>query len=168
MHGIVGAIVKYLMSNEYGPADRLVETLVLLLIFYEVAAGIKRHREETKRKKLIENKRKGIYEFAKRGEGLQISMPLGAAEVVKEDRKNWINEVDAWTTETETFLGKLSSRASWRFMQADNPDPKDVMVRLPTGASYCVYDYPDLICYRVLVMRLGNLHRIIENVEAYL
>lgn len=168
MRGIVGRFLKHLMSNDYGPADRVLEALVFLLILWEVVAGIVRSQKEKKRKRFVEAKRRAIYEFAKRGEALQVSMPLGPTEAVKQDQEKWVNEVDTWSSETETFLGKLCSRASWRFMQVANPGSKDVMVRLPNGESHCVYNFAALICYRGLVVKLGNLHGIIENVEAYL
>ena len=73
-------IAKHLLSDSYGPLDRLLELGVFLFIAYEVIVGIVRHRRATRRQKELKQIVTSLSQFMDDGLGLQRSVPDTAKE----------------------------------------------------------------------------------------
>src|SRR6266480_2824921 len=91
---LVGMIIKHLLSNEYGPWDRVVEFGVFALILYEVIVGIVRHRRKTKRQKHLAGIVAELARFMDNGQQLQRQVPTYFASSRPQESYQWIIAVN--------------------------------------------------------------------------
>jgi hypothetical protein len=73
---MLGPIAKHLLSDLYGPLDRLLEIGVFLLIAYEVIVDVRRHYKETKRRKELDRIVTSLSKLMDKGQSLQESTPI--------------------------------------------------------------------------------------------
>ena len=112
---MLSMIVKHLLSNEYGPWDRIIEFGVFGLILYEVIVNFVRHRRKTKRQKHLAGIVAELARFMDKGQQLQRQVPAYFASSRPQESYKWIIAVNEWSLGTETYLAKHSGRASLSF-----------------------------------------------------
>jgi hypothetical protein len=154
-----------LLSNEYGPFDRLVELGVFLLILYEVGVNVRNHRRDKKRKALLDARVAELKEFAEKGKVISQSVPTPFTTNRDFVTVDWILQVNKWNDEVLTHLAKYSHSASIFFPVISNSIKDSFRVNTPTGSTQIAPDADGP--YQELIEKLGNLQRIMENPEAY-
>src|SRR5437879_989714 len=101
------AIARHLLSNEYGPFDRLVELGVFLFVGYEVVIEIWHRRKARIRAKYIAMRVAEMREAISKGQRLQLSTPKSGDPHVVE----WAQAVTNWGEETRVLLKSFSAHA---------------------------------------------------------
>lgn len=135
----------------FSPADTailFVVSLMLLTIFWQAVMRFAHQRA------LANWQRDLFYAMA---EGLELEVT--ARPQVRESSSlplNWTRDVQLWITQTGSMLERYSAQAGISFRYS--PDPGRMYMRYVNGPSE----------YKVLLVRLKNLHGIIEHPEAYL
>ena len=141
------AIIKHLLSYEYGPYDRLLEFLVLALIAYEVMGNIWHGRR-------LRLRFASIFRLIHNGQELAHSVPIHpVADQAGIDA--WKKKLDVWMQETHRFLQKCSPQAVTIFLQSGH------VVENPHVAPMLRADCA------TLMMRLDNLRAIMEKPDVY-
>jgi hypothetical protein len=97
------SICRHLISNEYGPFDRVVEFLVLALIAYEVIVFPVYH------KWTVGKKSKVILVFLADDQRLHDTPP--GSQASEEEAKAWVDEVKNWILAVQSFLAKDAKSA---------------------------------------------------------
>lgn len=143
----------------------VIETLVLLLILYEVIVGIRRHRREEKRAKELAHIIAALSEIMNKGKELQLSVP-DPATTDWPVHDSWMKSVKAWSSDTNTFLATHSSRASSAFLLLLDTASVTSMVIRPNDSSFQLHGYLREY-YQRLVVQLSNLRQIMEKPEVY-
>jgi hypothetical protein len=153
---MLGLIAKHIMSNEYGPLDRILEFLVFALIAYEVVAGIVRGLRERKRAKIVCERSEKIRQIVAKGQELQSDTPRFGTNMMA--IAAWTNSVKEWLLSAQELMGSYSPQA---------------VVALSHDTSGEVPPWWDSIAvaariqYGTLIASLNNLQRILEKPEVY-
>jgi hypothetical protein len=136
---------------EFSPADTailVVVSLLLLAIFWQAIVCLAHRRA------LAKWQRDLFYAMA---EGLELEVT--ARPQIRESSTlplHWKRDMQLWVTQTGSMLERYSAQAGISFRYS--PDPGRIYMRYVNGPSE----------YKVLLVRLKNLHGIIEHPEAYL
>jgi hypothetical protein len=144
-------IARHLMSNEYGPFDRLVELGVFLFVGYEVVMGIWYRRKAKIRGGLVAQRVAAMRDAMSRGQELQLCTPASGNPNVDE----WAQAVSNWGEETRVLLKSFSAHAETAFLMQTPVSP---FITSSIGA---------LSEYISLISRLSNLRGIIEKPDVY-
>jgi hypothetical protein len=97
-----------------------IEALVVVLILYELIAETIRRRREHRRQAGINLKVVVLSELVDKGVRLQSVVP---DETITSDHRitaKWLEDVEAWTTETNEYLLLHSKQASDAFLLSPN------------------------------------------------
>ena len=168
---MVGAVLKHLITGEYGPLDRILEFLVFALILYEVINGIRHHRRNDKRQKFLNEQRDFIAGFIPAGEELKVSLPgmSGTPALTPEHRREaeaWRQKTSLWISSTAETLGQRSPRARSAFMNVTETSYSPSMAWKADGSPW--YAAEDVApSFRKLLAHLDNLHKMLANPEPY-
>jgi hypothetical protein len=160
---LMGAIVKHLLSNEYGPFDRLLELGVFALIAYEVIVGIRRHRKESKRKSQIAGITATLCEFMEEGRAIREAVPPGGPDAAGK----WLDEVGAWSEKVRAFLAGRSAVAAATFLLITSQPVAPRMIWKPQDSTRFIIGGIILETYESHSDRLDNLRAIIKAVDTY-
>lgn len=165
---MIGILLKQLFSGEYGPFDRFLEIGVLLLILYEVLTGIRARWGES-------GQRKSRRQFV-----AELSICLDAGAALQQQVPNpyipseyngkllpWIKKIDEWVDQVNSILKNRTSAASTAFIIVANSHEMDCTVHFPER-GICRLEGLERETYQRLLAHMRNLHRIIENPEAYI
>jgi hypothetical protein len=158
-------IAKHLLSDSYGPWDRVLELGVFLFIAYEVIVNIVRHRRETHRKKKLKQIVTSLSRFMDEGRGLQGSVPDPAEEEL-EVLQSWMLDTGAWGNKVSEFLAVHSQHASAAFLLVHNSSSADSVVFTQSGHFFSLAS-PVREHYQRLLTQLNNLRHITEKPEVY-
>jgi hypothetical protein len=142
----------------------VIEALVLLLILYEVIVGDIRHRRERQSRLAISKRVSELSWLMDKGQRIQTCVPdpqITNWQLVKP----WIDSVQAWKEETNTFLAARSPRASSAFMLITDAGNMDSVVHF-SGRQFALTGEVREF-YQRLVIQLANLRRIMEQPDAY-
>lgn len=141
-------ICRHLISGEYGPFDRIVELLVLVLIAWEVVIV------PLYRKRVVRRKSREILAFITAGESLQNTIPRGGSS---DDEVNvWVDKVKEWMLTVHSFLQKDVKQAVAVFNH--HTIGPHYSLRVPPQADPWVHE---------LDARLRNLQSILEKPDVY-
>jgi hypothetical protein len=168
---MLGAILKHLVTGEYGPLDRLLEFLVFVLILYEVGSGIVRHHRAKKRQRLLNEQREFLARLIRAGEQLKESLPgmSGAQMFTAEyhrEAEAWRRKIIFWVSNTAQGLRERSARTESAFMNVRDTNPSPGFASKADGTIW--YFQQDISAhYRKLVAHLDNLQKIVANPELY-
>jgi hypothetical protein len=143
-----------------------IETLVLLLILYEVIVGVVDRRNERKRQSAITRIVATLFEFMKSGRKLQASVSDPSFDPPNEIDQ-WIDSVKRWTVDTNAFLAQHSPPAAVAFLLVVNAHRIDSTIFSPNGQFCFTVVGHQRECYQQLLAQLDNLRKIIEKPEAY-
>jgi hypothetical protein len=103
--------------------------------------------------------------YLDRGRLLQSSVPNQAFNPGLELMK-WVEDVKAWSTETEAFLATVSPRAAAAFTHVINAGQADRAIRQSEGRMMPISGYFGDV-YQILQVKLNNLQKITETVVIY-
>lgn len=157
---LMGEIIKHLLSNEYGPFDRLLEIGVFLLILYEIISPYTLIRRRIRRKRLckIEGDLRG---FITDGEAIRINASDWRQKTYDHRLKESAEE---WTARVEDYLGQ-SKRALAEFQRIHLEDAQRLHIDEFGGIARSSGASGDIV--QLLGSRLENLHRIAQRCEDY-
>jgi hypothetical protein len=142
-------MLRRLLSNEYGPFDRLVELGVFVFVGYEVIAGWWHRRQGQKRYiELSAIKQDGNRLLR----GFAFSFTQSADE--RERERDWIESVKTWIQGTALFLRKRSAKASLAFLPED---VEEISFSTPHGTTWKY----------LLEERLNTLGEIMDSVDKF-
>ena len=159
-------IAKHLLSDSYGPWDRLLELGVFLFIAYEVIVGIVRHRRATRRQKELKQIVTSLSQFMDDGLGLQRSVP----DTAKEESGvllSWMMNTNVWGDKASDFLAAHSRQASAAFLLVHDSSSADSVVFTLSGDEFFYLASPIREHYQRLLTQLNNMRQIIEKPEVY-
>jgi hypothetical protein len=163
------AVVRHLLSNEYGPLDRLIELGVFLLIFVEVVVGLGSYLKRRNRKKFLEGRREWLSQLVAEGEKLRHDTPPEAEWSTGDPALyKWIEQLDSWSGRTVEALKESSPKAAVTFNLFRNSGAREVIVYTPNkvGRPFQVSGQVR-VAYERLVSQLGNLTEIVEKSDVY-
>jgi len=154
-----------MLFNGFTAADTwllVIEVMVLALISYEVISSVRHKRKMVQR--VAE-----VFPFVERGQKLHASVPEQRNDMSAQDieaNQMWMEKFKAWDSETQALLSDKSSKAASIFIHVVTAAKTD-RARWDSGGSVH-YLYGDIgNIYQLLQIKLDNLHRIIENPDAY-
>ena len=128
----------------------IIELLVLVLIAYEVGAGVWRAIQTHRRVK-------AIFQRMSLGQDLQSKAPSGGTD--EPTATAWVNSVKTWMQETYNLLARYSPQAAASFVH--DQGGASVQYSGITGNAQA-RDW-----YRTLISRINNLRGIMEKPEIY-
>ena len=143
----------------------VIETLVLLLIFYEIIAETIRRTREHRRQSSINERVVELSRFVDRGLRLQSVVPDEAITTDQRIMAKWLAGLEMWTEEANAYLLLHSPRASAAFLLTSNAGDVNYFV-VSLGRQFALNGRMRE-SYQRLVVQLENLKRIIERPEAY-
>jgi hypothetical protein len=156
----VDVIDLYTTLEELGEVVRpfdwlmlIIETLVLLLIAYEVIIGSLHRREDSKRQDALHDRIMALARLMDRGQKLKRTAPQVGVDGVP-----WVKSVHEWGRDTEAFLDTCSAHASSKFLDETNMQ----------SVSYPQLAQEVWVWYSLLDRKLSNLQTIIQNSTVYL
>lgn len=148
---MICAIVRHLLSNEYGPFDRLLEFAVLAFIAYEVVTSVWHKRK-------IRRRSKEIFQLFSKGQALQYAAPP-AGTMDEAIVAAWVESVKAWIMEVHKFLEGYSAQAAASFIHESGG--VSVTYRGVSGLAEAQS------WYATLQTRLNSLRNIMEKLDVY-
>jgi hypothetical protein len=155
-----------IMSEPIRPFDWWmlgIEAAVLILIAYEIVAGVRERRGDRRRKRLLDEKRNMIWGFVLQGRELRYQTPPSQSREAAE----WVNSVKKWEVVVVGALGEHSERASGTF------------TLVAAGRQYEVVELPNKfqtrftvsgevsMTYQRLMTQLELLNEIMEKADFY-
>ena len=100
----------------------IIELLVLGLIAYEVVSGWLRHREGERRRIFLGARVSDLSRLMDKGQRIQSSV-LDPSITNFQILQPWLDSAEAWTTETNDYLGLYSPRGSAAFILHEQAVP---------------------------------------------
>ncbi len=147
---ITSNMYSQFMSEDTRPIDLwmlAIELLVLVVIAGEAALSLRSWYDKRK-------KRGQILALMSKGQALE-RCPPGHIELHRVNE--WVQQVDAWITQTDNFLKTCSPQASAEF-QSNIGMPTVMYPAMAPGAEPW---------YKTILVRLANLRNIMEKPDTY-
>jgi hypothetical protein len=141
------------------------EALVASLILYEVVVSGKRHRAEQRRQSLTNERVLVLSKLMDKGLRIKSTVPDPSGTSDFQIIQRWMDTVQAWADETNSFLASHSSRASAAFLLVTDAGNMDSVV-YASGRQFILIA-ETRAWYQRLIVQLENLRRIMERPEAY-
>jgi hypothetical protein len=159
---LMGTILHHLFSNEYGPLDRFLEIGVFFLILYEIVSPHTLIRRAIRRKR-IRRIQANLRVLFTAGETIRQKVPNWLASPEPE----WMEAAQKWIVEAETYLGNQpSDRALIEFRHMGLLESEQRRVMDAQGRIWSVVGVMG-DRFQQLSIRMNNLHRLIQETDAY-